>query len=78
MKLIQQEQVPVLNSEFDTTGICTVLYNDIDKQEHVPYYIMTLIHQKHAWYYIMTLIQQEHVSVLYNDIDIIEACSSIL
>ena len=48
------------------------------KQGNVPYYIMTLIQQQHVPYYIMTLIQQEHVPVLYNDIDIIEASSSIL
>jgi hypothetical protein len=48
------------------------------KQGHVPYYIITLIQQEHVPYYIMTLIQQEHVPVLYNDIDILEASSSIL
>ena len=48
------------------------------KQGHVPYYIITLIQQEHVPYYIMTLIQQEHIPVLYNDIDILEASSSIL
>jgi hypothetical protein len=48
------------------------------KPGHVPYYIMTLIQQEYVPYYIMTLTQQEHVPVLYNDIDIIEACSSTL